>query len=85
MGEPERAGAEVAESQSILSGGDLAAGWNVIVPILGLEFHAAGPHDRTVESDCAPGVDCLCPGVGLDGLGVRGKRGLRNGVRRKQG
>ena len=63
----------MAEGGPSSSHGGPAAGWNIIVPIPGLDFHAGGPCDGTVEADYTPGVDCLHLGVGLGRLGASGK------------
>ena len=68
-----QARAKVAEGGPSSGCGDLAAGWNIIVPFLGLDFHAAGPHGRTMEADYAPIVNCPHPGAGSGSLGVHGK------------
>ena len=70
----------MAEGEPGSGHGDLAAGWNITVPIPGLDFHAAGPCGGTVEADHAPGVDCPCPGVRSGGLGAFGSDGSETGL-----
>ena len=58
--------------------GDLVAGWNVAVPLLGLDIYAVGTCHGTAEADWAPDMTCLGPRAGSGRLDASGNGELGN-------